>query len=175
MRLETRRKGLINYFFIEKQNSRFAIACKIIPKILVAIMQHLYNCNNRTILLHNCMILLHCCMIMALCVHSCIVCMNFPTQAHDQDKFTAFLQILRPRLNLVTIHILFWLWCKHYISDMSHIPDVAWAISALMRVVLALIQVKTCKVGFGKIYIQLCCHKTLITLYVNVLILLRFF
>ena len=56
------------------------------------ITQHLYNCNNRIILLHNHTILLHSCMIVVVCDHSCIFCTNLPTQVHDQDKFTAFLQ-----------------------------------------------------------------------------------
>ena len=44
--------------------------------------------------LHNLMIILHSCMIVALCDHLCIFYTNFPTQAHDQDKFIAFLQNL---------------------------------------------------------------------------------
>ena len=55
------------------------------------ITQHLYNCHNCTMLLHNRMILLHSCMSLALRDHLCIFCMNFPTQIHNPDKVTALL------------------------------------------------------------------------------------
>ena len=69
------------------------------------IMQHVYNCNNGTILLHNHMLQLHSCTIVALCDHLCILCTNISTQAHDSAKLTDFLQKMYYVLMLCNEHM----------------------------------------------------------------------